>query len=71
MTESLVLEDVGVQGATGWLARNLTFGLLPGQVLAVVSPQSADSLRGLLAIVGSLSLPVRPRFECARRKPHR
>lgn len=54
MTESLVLEDVGVQGATGWLARNLNFGLLPGQVLAVVSPQSADSLRGLLAIVGAL-----------------
>jgi ABC-type multidrug transport system ATPase subunit len=54
MTESLVLEDVGVKGATGWLARNLTFGLLPGQVLAVVSPQSADALRGLLAIVGAL-----------------
>lgn len=54
MTESLLLEAVGVKGETGWLARNLTLGLLPGHVLAVVGPQSADTLRGLLMIVGAL-----------------
>lgn len=54
MDDALVVADVGVMGPNGWLTRNLSFSLLPGQVLAVVAAASPASIRALLAIAGAV-----------------
>ncbi len=55
MDDALVVADVGVLGPTGWLTRNLSFSLRPGQVLAVVSAASAAATRAVLAIGGAIT----------------
>ncbi len=52
MDDALVVADVGVIGPTGWLTRNLSFSLSPGQVLAIVSTASSATTRAVLAIGG-------------------